>query len=717
MIDLKIIRWQLLLLVSVLFAMLLVPRNVEADVMYNTFAKDGFGAIIWGVQPSYTPEKVIGHDLFLPDLKDPSKLIPSPMRNPQDVFITTNDEIYIADTGNNRIVHFDQEGNFIRYITVNDNPLRSPQGVFVTDDGSIYIADTGNKRVVKLSSEGKLQKIYEKPESKYVPNTLKFDPVRLVVDKRGFLYIVTLGGYFGTIQLDPNGEFTKFYGANKAPFSVLDAVKRTLYTREMYENELIKAPPPINNLTVDTNGFIFTVTSGADVTGNQIKKLNFEGKNILAQYNSLGNEASAYGEFTNRDSRRKNTSVPSLIDVAVDHEDNFTVIDKEFKYVSQYDANGELLFFWGGLSANGITQLGLIKNPVSVEINSKQDLFILDDQENVLQRFRMSEFGEKVYKANSLTLQGKYLESEKYWQDVLSLNAFYTPALSGLAKAAYKKGDYARGAELFHKSGNEKGFSESFWQIRILWMHRNFSTVATIFIIMIAALTVLRRMLRIFNRNRRDELYERKTCAIIEQLKHALYVLRHPIDGFSELRFENKGSILSAIIIYLAVYVAIVISELYTSFSFNKIELKEVNIYMILLQFVILTGAWVVCNYLISSIYRGEGRFRDIFVGCAYALVPVILIGIPLALISNVLTLSEAPIYNYIHMAMYVWIGALFFWKVQSLHNYSVGETSINLLMTILSIAIMSVMALIMFGLTNELRLFVYNVYQEVTLR
>src|SRR5205823_2889129 len=124
--------------------------------------------------------------------------------------------------------------------------------------------------------------------------------------------------------------------------------------------------------------------------------------------------------------------------------------------------------------------------------------------------------------------------------------------------------------------------------------------------------------------------------------------------------YEGKGSYLSAIIILLCVYASLVIKRLVTSFSFDSSI--HVDIYSIFTQFFIVWIAWVIANYLVSSIYRGEGRFRDIFIGSAYALVPYMVIGIPLAFISNIMTMSESTIYHYVAQGMIVWIGLLIFW-------------------------------------------------------
>lgn len=706
----------MLILVFVSAGVMLAPMSARADVMYNTYIRDSYGMRI--VQPSYTPVKIIGHDLFVSSKDDPEVLEPSPMRNPQDIYITENDEIYVADTGNNRIVHFDADGNFLRFIEPSqDNKLNKPQGVFVTEDGTIYVADTGNKRIVAMDAQGRILLEIGEPDSKYMPTDYKFDPIKVIVDKRGYIYVVTLGGYYGAMQFDPQGNFTKFFGMNKTSITVIDALKRALYTREMYENEMSKLPPSINNITIDENGFIYTVTSGQDVTSNQVKKLNFEGQNILSQYNSLGEKNKSFGEYREWDYRSAKRAPTNLVDLAVDDEGNFIVIDRQYKFISQYDADGALLFFWGGQSANSITQLGLVKNPSSIEINSRKELFILDDQENILQMFRLSEFGALVYEANSLTIQGKYLESEELWQEVLKLNGSYTPALHGLAKAAYKKGEYERAADLFYQAGNNIGYSEAYWQIRLEWIQTNFAKVATVLVIIGVIWVILSKLWKRYGKPLQIGSDSGRWQTIVAQVSHVRYILKHPIDGFTALRYENKGSVLSALILYLLVYVSLAFSEYVTSFTFNPVKKYEINVFFILLQFVVLVGAWIICNYLISSIYRGEGRFRDVFVGTAYTLVPFIVIGVPLAIVSNVLTLSEGPIYEYINLAMLVWVGLMIIWKVMSLQSYSFGETLANIFFSVVAIVVSGVLIAVLVALSTELIQFIREVYQEVTLR
>ncbi|MHB1404841.1 MAG: beta-propeller domain-containing protein [Desulfitobacteriaceae bacterium] len=62
------------------------------------------------------------------------------------------DDIYIADTGNNRIQVFSPDGTWLMNFGYYD--LLLPMGVCTTSDGNIYAADTGHNRIVKYNALG-----------------------------------------------------------------------------------------------------------------------------------------------------------------------------------------------------------------------------------------------------------------------------------------------------------------------------------------------------------------------------------------------------------------------------------------------------------------------------------------------------------------------------------------------------------------------------------
>ena len=81
-------------------------------------------------------------------------LEPGYFNNPTDIAIDDrNGEMYVVDTGNNRVQRFSSEGTFLSEFGAfgSDNGnFNSPWGITVDKDGYVYVADTKNGRVEKF---------------------------------------------------------------------------------------------------------------------------------------------------------------------------------------------------------------------------------------------------------------------------------------------------------------------------------------------------------------------------------------------------------------------------------------------------------------------------------------------------------------------------------------------------------------------------------------
>lgn len=691
-----------ILRITVLLAFLFIPNNVMADVPYNTFSKDNYDRYIY-TQPAYKPEAVLGGNLFVPSDEDPKRKVFSPLNQPQDMYINEMDDIYVLDSGNNRIVHLNPTGDLIRVIRVKESPLNQPQGIFVHENGDIYIADTGNKRVIKINEEGQLLKEFNRPESKFLPESFQFDPMKVIVDRRGFLYIVIKGSYQGLMQLDSEGQFHGFFANNKTQASVMDIVKRILYTDKQLSRQERLLPNPITNVDIDETGYIYTTTSGDET--EQIKKFNISGDNRLKDL--------SFGEFF----QTKEYRTADLMDVKVDLYGNMTTLDRKYNMVSQYDKLGNLLFLWMGPSQAGTTRLGVIDKVSAIETNSNNELFIMDSSQNLIHKYQPTTFGNMVYIAIRLTQKGNYEDSKSYWQEISRLNANFSQAYQGLGLAAYHQGDYEDAVGYFKLAGDSKGYSDAFWQVRLQWFQQHFAALANTLVLLSLVLLAARKF-GFFSRVKNwGKVIYRQKVNIIEQLRFAFYLIKHPLDGFSDLRYANKGGYLSATILLIGIVVSLMIKSLYTGFSFTTVSVDSLKSNTIIIQFLAIFISWVVCNYLISSIYWGEGRFKDVFVGSSYALFPVILLTVPVTLVSNVMTLSESSIYMFFNGLIIIWCGFMFFWNIQVLQNYSVGETVVNIILTIITIVLLWVLIFIVFGLSSEFIRFLNTIYKEVSMR
>lgn len=676
------------------------PADSRAAAPYDTYTRDPFGRAV-RTPPAYEPAAVIGRDIYLPDAGGEMKY--SPLKSPQDLFVDRTGRIFVADTDNDRIVEFDQGGRFVRAIAPAGDPLKGPRGIFAAPDGSLYVADTGNRRIVEVDREGRVVRSFGRPE-KGLPEEAAFEPTNLVVDNRGYLYVVLNGSYQGIMMLDSEGKFRGYYGTNYTEAGWMDRLRRMLYTKEQLSRQVRLLPATIRSIDIDALGYVYTVSGSSS---DQVKKLNIRGDNLWG--------GRQFGEDVPGAEEAPAAAGRLLADIAVDGQGNATLIDKTGNVVLQYDSDGRLLFYWAGRMTAGMPKVGLNQSPSAVAVNARNELLVLDDSLNVVQVFRPTRFGAAVHQAHALMRDGKYRESRPLWEEVAKLDALYSPAYEGLAEAAYYEGDYAEALRLYRLAGDSAGYSEAFWQLRLAWFQSRFPWIANAFVALFLLLAAAGRF-RVFAKLRRRLPDTRpRSWKLPGQLKHAFVILRHPLDGFGDLRYGGKGSWASGIILLAAAAATILARTYYTGFAFDPVPAEQRSSAAPVVVFLSVWLSWVVCNYLIGSIYRGEARFRDVFAGSAYALFPSVLLGLPLAFLSNAMTNSESSIYHALGGGIVAWCGLLFFWNIQSLQNYGFGETVVNVLLTAASTVMLWVLLFILFGLSTDLRHFLQSIYLEVS--
>lgn len=704
----KIYRF-LFVFLSIMVLLLSSPYVAKAEIPYDTFSVNGFERTIF-TQPAYKPYGVFAQDIYVTD--ENGELEYSPLNQPQDMFIDEYDHVFIADTGNNRIIHLDEDGELVRIIALSEDPFNQPSGIFVDTNGEIYVADTGNARVVKLDKEGNFLKEFGRPESKYIDDRFVFEPINLIVDRRGIIFVVSRGTYQGIIQLNQDGEFNGFFGTNITEVSIMDRVRNVFYTEEQLSRQIRLLPSAIRNIDIDQEGRIYTVSRDSK---EQIKKINVRGENQWKEF--------SFGDHINLDFLRMNQSedqtkpTTDITDVSVDSYGIVTVVDKESAVVAQFDQNGDLLFFWGAPYSTGAPRVGVTGSPVSIDTDSNNRIYILDESANLIQVLEPTKFGSDIQRAYILTQDGLYNESEEYWKEISRQNSLFSPSHAALARAAFYNEDYNKAMDLFKLAGDEEGYSDAFWQIRLNWFQKNFGYFANALIIIGIGSVVVSKLNKRRKKKRKSKKEAKwKKYQLIDHLRHAFYTMKHPIDGFTDIRYRQKGSYASAFIILALVIVVAIMRIYFTSFTFQPVPIGSLNAGGIILTGSVIWFSWVICHYLIGSIRYGEARFKEIFIGSAYSLIPIILLGLPLALLSNIMTLSEGSIYTTFSSLIIVWCAALVFWKVQSLQNYSVGETLTTILITIFSMIMLWVLIFIIVGLSSEVLEFLYTLYQEVTM-
>jgi tetratricopeptide (TPR) repeat protein len=654
--------------------LLFASVDVMADTPYNTWA--------WG--PGGNPVRT-------QDAYTPTAEIYLPISSAEDMFITPDGLMYIADTGHGQILVLK---DFQVIATYGQDILQGPTGIYVDDQGTMYIADAKTNTIVILDRDGNLVKQFGRPVEPLFGNDKEFLPQKIAVDARQNLYIINQGSVNGIVQMNTSGNFIGYFGANASTMSLKMILQRMFLTKAQLAQFVKNEAASPSNLAIGQQGIIYTVTAGTS-WWTSISAFTISGKNIFPR---------AYGSISFRDI---NVSNDGLI-LAVDADG----------YMYEYDLNGHLLFFFGAKDI-GDQRLGTLKNPTAIE-RYQDNIFVLDKDKNAVIVYQTTAFAKKVHDGVRLYMQGYYDEARPYFEEVLNYNGSFIMAYQGIADAYFKDGDYPNALTAYKYAEDQNGYSNAFWELRNLVLQRYLgSAIFALFGLWIAQVVVSRldKRYQWFGPVRkwfRDLL----RFKLIDDLVFMFRFIKQPADSFYYIKKSQRGSLLFAGLVYAWVIVVRVLSLYLTGFIFNPYTvLAYIKVGNEVVTTVLLILIWNAANYLVSTISDGEGRVRDVIVGSAYSLFPYALLALPIALISNVLTLNEIFIYKFSLDIMWFWTGMMLFIMVKEIHNYSFSETVKNVLITLFTMALFLLTGYILYVLFRQLYEFISAIVQEIGLR
>lgn len=136
----------------------------DAELPYTTYNYDYWGDIVY-TPAAYVPAGSITGASFQYNGQSLGAF-----KNPQDLCVAQDGTVYLADSGNNRIVLLSSDmTKVVRVITGFENhgvadTFQTPTGVAVANDDTLYIADSLNRRVVVLNPDDTLNRIIEIPQ-------------------------------------------------------------------------------------------------------------------------------------------------------------------------------------------------------------------------------------------------------------------------------------------------------------------------------------------------------------------------------------------------------------------------------------------------------------------------------------------------------------------------------------------------------------------------
>ncbi|MBE6632272.1 MAG: hypothetical protein E7623_06175 [Ruminococcaceae bacterium] len=126
---------------------------------------------------------------------------------------------------------------------------------------------------------------------------------------------------------------------------------------------------------------------------------------------------------------------------------------------------------------------------------------------------------------------------------------------------------------------------------------------------------------------------------------------------------------------------------------------------------------WIIGNWCLTTLFDGEGSFKDIYIATTYSLTPAILMIIPATIASNFVVASELKMVSFVSTLGFVWLGLLLFFGMMVTHDYSIGKNVITTLGTIVAMIFIMFLAILFSTLLGKLVGFVTNIVTELRYR
>ena len=275
------------------------------------------------------------------------------LREPQDLHVDGTGAIYLADTGNNRIVRIRadfQSADVLTAILIDgrEEPLSQPKGVFKAADGLLYICDTGNARIVAVNEKREAVRIMTNEGVTAINTHIQYTPEKVAVDTDGNVFVVDPSIYQGIVQYDAQDRFLGFFAPNEVKVTadvLFLQMWKKWFSTEQVESMEKSLPSPYSNLYIDRDNFLYTSSAGAGA-GKALKHLNMLGVNILQP----AEKKFGHGVFGDLEVSYDNGEevASAFVDVCVTESGLLCGADATRGRLFLYDADCNLVAIWGG---------------------------------------------------------------------------------------------------------------------------------------------------------------------------------------------------------------------------------------------------------------------------------------------------------------------------------------------------------------------------------
>ena len=736
-------------IVIVLITVLALP--LSAATPYHTYTYSINGKDLRSPD-AYVPDKEINAAYMgltdsvkmkslYPDLSDEElakKMVA--LKTPTDLEVDENNNVYIVDRDNNRVIVLDPyyKLKFIidsfKNVSGNVDVLNAPQGVFITKDknvngviekGRIFVCDTGNQRILTFDTNGNFLSEIGKPQSELFDSTKVYSPVAVAVDRYDRLYVVSSTSENGIMVMTDTGEFTGYIGAQEVKVSTWDKIWRRFKTEEQQELTASSVSIPYNNIAL-AGDFIYVTISPNDesaissaITGKSkegtnapVKMLNAAGSELMRRngfYPPSGEVdfSSAIGVS----STATVVSGPSrVVDVAVGPENTWSIIDNKRSKVFTYDFDGNLLFAFGDSG----TLLGNIpKDALNAVVYQGDTMLLLDRQNGSFTSYNRTEYGDVLIAALENQNARRYDAAIEDWTEVLKRNSNFDAAYIGIGNALYRNHDYTGAVEQYQYAYDTENYSKAYSELRQQWVSDYLWVIPIVVAVLCFAIYWFVRVTTKINKKTAVTAGKR---TYLQELLFGFHLILHPFDGFWDLKHEKRGSVRAGTT-YLVITIATIYYQSIGAGYVTNPQGNYISISGAIMNVCVPLALWIIGNWCITTLFDGEGSIKDVYIASTYSLLPLILTTIPATIASNFVLASEVKMITLVTTIGFVWLGLLLFFGMMVTHDYTIGKNVITTLATLVGMICIMFIVILFSTLLGKLVGFVSNIVTEIQYR
>ena len=466
------VKRSIVLLLSVWMFWGMISENAFArELPYDTYNYN-YREYIVQTPAAYVPNgSVTGNSLGITKLNEP-----------QDLCVSPDGSIYVADTKNNRIVVLNPDmTEVLRIIDGFEREgeadgFNSPYGVCVSENNQLYVADTNNKRVVVMDTEGKFIKIIDNPQSEILEDNFEFVPLKVTVDYADRVYVIGRNAFEGILVFESDGTFTNYFGTIEVKISLWEKFWKRLASKEERSKQQLYIPTEFTGIDIDGDGFVYA--SNIDSDGVQgVRRLNPRGEDVIQK----GENQNLGGDLT-FDIYGKNSGASEFVDVVYREKGIYSLLDRKRGRIFTYDKEGNLLYIFGGLG----TQDGTFTTPVAIETVGDQ-IVVLDSFQGAILKFGATEYGNLINEAVGLRYDGDEEQAIGKWEAVLKLDENNELANTGMGKAYLTSGDNVTAIKYLKLGMNRNYYSIAYRRYRNEFLRKNLGMILTVAVVLIVA--------------------------------------------------------------------------------------------------------------------------------------------------------------------------------------------------------------------------------------